>query len=252
MYKVMFVDDEPWAVIDIMHSTPWESTGFSVAGYWDKPTAALEEIVKGKPDLVFTDICMPVLDGFELIKRCREAGSQAEFIILSSYSDFLYAKQAIKSAVLDYCLKPVNPAVLLEILEEIRALLDERNAPIKTMQNVQTDDSQHSSFDDILEHIRENFQNKMLLSHLADHFHFNKNYICHLFKKHANTTFSNYLTQVRIESAKKLLRESALSQSEIAAQVGFADHYYFNRVFKAECGYTPSQYRHGKSKEALS
>ena len=242
MYKVMFVDDEPWAIIDIMHSTPWEDTGFIMTGYWDKPTVAFQEIIKNKPDLIFTDIRMPVWDGFELIKKCREAGSESEFIILSSYSDFLYAKQAIKASVLDYCLKPVNPAILLELLEEIRSMFDDRHTAI---QPIHIEDNQDTPviFNEILIYMQENFHHKLALTHLAGHFHFNKNYICNLFKKHAKTTFITYLTQLRIEASKKLLENSSLSLGEIAKQVGFSDSYYFSRVFKAECGCSPSLYR---------
>jgi len=245
MYKVIFVDDEPWAIIDLMHSIPWESVGFSVAGYFDKPTEAINEILNLHPDIVFTDIRMPVWDGFELIKRCREAGSNAEFIILSSYSEFLLAKQAIKAAVLDYCLKPINPAVMLELLKEIRLILDDKHSDqfILSEEDSRQNNSQEEHFNTILLYIKENYHNKLVLSHLADHFHFNKNYLCHLFKKHTNTTFINYLTLLRIDAAKDLLRESTFTQREIAIKTGFSDSYYFNRVFKAECGCTPSQYR---------
>ena len=250
VYKIMFVDDEPWAVVDMMHSIPWEETGFTVAGYWDKPTVAFEKIIAEQPEVVFTDIRMPTWDGFEMIRRCREAGSMSEFVILSSYSDFLFAKQAIKAAVLDYLLKPVNPVALKEVLEEIRVLLDERHSE----KQVCTEDTKESAegFDNILNYISQNHHLKLDLSHLADHFHFNKNYLCHLFKKHAKTTFISYLTQVRIDAAKILLRESTFYQEEIAARVGFNDQHYFNKVFKAECGCTPLQYRQGINTTAES
>jgi len=244
MYKVMFVDDEPWAIIDLMHTIPWEDIGFTVAGYCDKPTTAINEILSVKPDIVFTDIRMPVWDGFELIKRCRESGAESEFIILSSYSDFLLTKQAIKTAVLDYCLKPVNPTAMIEMLTEMRTILDDKYAgqPLQAEEDIQ-EENHTERFNDILDYIKENYHHKLALTHLANHFHFNKNYICHLFKKHAKTTFITYLTQLRIDAAKELLRDSSLSQVEIAASVGFSNCYYFNKVFKAECGYTPAQYR---------
>ena len=249
MYKVIFVDDEPWAVIDMIHSIPWKDTGFEVFGYYDKPTRAFEQILEHRPDLVFTDIRMPVWDGFELIKRCREAGSEAEFIILSSYSDFPLAKQAIRANVLDYCLKPVNPGVMMDLLDEMRSLLDDKGAePSEIDEDVFKQAEAHEHFNAMLDFIKENYHNKLSMSHLAEHFHYNKNYICHLFKKHANTTFNTYLTSVRIKEAKRLLRSGGLSQGDIAAMVGFRDYYYFNRVFKAECGITPFQYQNKRAK----
>ena len=253
MYKVIFVDDEPWVMIDIIHSIPWKDTGFEVFGYYDKSTQAFEQILQHKPDLVFTDIRMPVWDGFELIKRCREAGCESEFIILSSYSDFQLAKQAIRSNVLDYCLKPVNPGVMIELLEEMRSLLDDKNTELSELSDMEEDTSKqaeaHEHFDAMLDFIKENYHNKLTMTHLAQHFHYNKNYICHLFKKHANTTFNTYLTSLRINEAKRLLRDGNLSQGDIAAMAGFSDYHYFNRVFKAECGITPFQYQKKSSKE---
>ena len=257
MYKVMFVDDEPWAVIDMIHSIPWKDKGFELSGYFDKPTQAFKEIMEHQPDIVFTDILMPVWDGFELIKQCRMAGSESEFIILSSYSDFPLAKQAIRSAVLDYCLKPVNPDAMADLLDEMRSLFDDRKIEqngIKqnaydgheedaTGADVLKQAKTHEHFDAMLKFIEEHYHSRLVMTHLAEHFHYNKNYICYLFKKHGHTTFTTYLTNVRINEAKRLLRDGTLSQSDIAVKVGFRDYYYFNKVFKAECGITPLQYQ---------
>ena len=256
MYKVMFVDDEPWAVIDMIHSIPWEEKGFEVSGYFDKPTQAFKEIIAQQPDIVFTDIRMPVWDGFELIKQCRMAGSESEFIILSSYSDFPLAKQAIRAAVLDYCLKPVNPDVMTDLLDEMRSLLDDRNIEREELENAYEKQAEedadednlkhakaHERFNAMLDFIKEHYHNRLVMTHLAEHFHYNKNYICYLFKKYGNTTFTTYLTQVRINEAQRLLRDGVLSQGDIAVKVGFRDYYYFNKVFKAECGITPLQYQ---------
>ena len=248
MYKVMFVDDEPWAVIDMIHSIPWQDSGFEVSGYFDKPTFAFEQILEHQPDLVFTDIRMPAWDGFELINRCRNAGSESEFIILSSYSDFPLTKKAIKAAVLDYCLKPVNPDAMIDLLYEMRALLDDKKIEQKHNEIDEIDESYpkadaHETFNAMLDFIKEHYHSRLTMTHLAEHFHYNKNYICHLFKKHVNTTFTTYLTGIRIQEAKRLLREGSLSQGDIAAKVGFRDYYYFNKVFKAECGITPFQYQ---------
>jgi YesN/AraC family two-component response regulator len=128
MYKVLFVDDEPWVIIDILHSIPWARLGFEVIGHYENPREAKAVILETKPQLAFVDINMPVMNGFELIRQCREEGSESAFVILSAYSDFEFAKQAIKAAVLDYCLKPVNPVALIKTLEEIRKQLDEKEA----------------------------------------------------------------------------------------------------------------------------
>lgn len=257
MYKVLFVDDEPWAIIDIIHSISWNEQGFYILGHYENPQEAIEAILALQPDLVFTDIMMPGLDGFEVIRRCREQGSESQFIILSGHSDFDFAKKAIRAAVLDYCLKPVNPKAIVRLLDEIKPLLEDKRVekqevvlPIEIP--AATEEDRSDQFETILQYIRENYGSKLVLTQLAQRFSFNKNYICHLFKKHTNNTFTSYLTQIRIQAAKQLLADTSISQSDIAAQTGFMDYYYFNKVFKAECGQTPYQYRKSlqQSKEA--
>lgn len=254
MYKVLFVDDEPWAVIDIMHSISWEEQGFHVLGHYEKPREAVAAILEQQPDLVFTDIRMPVWDGFEVIRRCREGGSDAEFIILSGYSDFELAKRAIRAAVLDYCLKPVNPAALVKLLEEIKPILADKRILRQeglgeTAEFTPGEEEKNDQFQNILTYIQENYASKLVLTQLASQFNFNKNYICYLFKKHAGTTFTAYVTHIRIEEAKKMLRTTRMTQSDIAAATGFMDYYYFNKVFKTECGLTPYQYRRREQAE---
>jgi YesN/AraC family two-component response regulator len=248
MYTVLFVDDEPWVIIDILHSIPWEKLGFEVIGHYDKPRKAKGVILAQKPHLVFVDINMPVMNGFELIRACREAGSDSAFVILSAYSDFEFAKQAIKAAVLDYCLKPVNPVAMIAVLEDIRAQLDERESVKKAEEAADRENAgvpplSNERFGHILQYVRSNFNTKLLLQEIADEFSLSKNYICFLFKKHTGGTFSNYITAQRIERSKELLETTELPLYAIAEDAGFMDSYYFNRVFKSACGVPPHKYR---------
>jgi len=247
MYKVILVDDEPWAIIDILHSITWEDFGFTVFGHYNKPVRAMEMVLTEKPDVVFTDIRMPVMDGFELIRQCRRQGCEAAFVLLSSYSDFEYAQEAIRMSVMDYCLKPVNPEALARQLQNLRERLDEQALSRKSRELLilpenDFQDEPHS-FQQILAYIRENYQRKVTLAEISALFSFNRTYICSLFKRNSETTFSAYLNNVRIQAAKQLLESTLMPMGEIAEQTGFADDYYFNKVFKSICGVTPYQYR---------
>jgi YesN/AraC family two-component response regulator len=86
---------------------------------------------------------------------------------------------------------------------------------------------------------------------LAERFCFNKNYICSLFKKYTGGTFSWYILKLRIDESKKLLESTNLPLRIIAAETGFSDNCYFNRVFKAICGIPPHHYRLRKGQEPL-
>ena len=247
MYKVLFVDDEPWAIIDLLHSIPWKDLGFDVIGYYEHALEAKEAVLSKNPHLIFVDINMPVINGFELIRQCKEAGSFAEFVILSAYSDFEFAKEAIKAEVLDYCLKPINPVSMITMLEDIRARLEKKNAGKKASGDLPEDAGYVSEgearFNRIIVYVKSHYNTKLSLRKLADEFAVNKNYICCLFRKYTGSTFSNYLIKLRIEKSKQLLETSDMPMNIIAERIGFMDGYYFNRVFKSACGIPPHKYR---------
>ena len=81
------------------------------------------------------------------------------------------------------------------------------------------------------------------LEQIADAFGFSKNYICQLFKKHFDTTFSIYITKKRMIRAKEMLADKTLSVKEIAYDLGYADYHHFYRTFKNYYGYSPKENR---------
>lgn len=83
----------------------------------------------------------------------------------------------------------------------------------------------------------------MSLSVLAEEFHLNPQYISQLFKNEIGVNFLSYLTNIRMENAKKLLLSTSLSIAEVADRSGFGDYRVFTKVFKKSEGITPSQYR---------
>ncbi|CAI6084153.1 response regulator transcription factor [Cohnella sp. JJ-181] len=125
MRKIILVDDEMFARKGLAGLIAWEQYGFEVAGEAEDGEEALALIGRIAPDVVVTDIRMPVLDGLELIREARERGyPDTRFIIISGYSDFKYAQQAVRFGVQDYLLKPIDEyeliACLVRIGEELR------------------------------------------------------------------------------------------------------------------------------------
>ena len=78
---------------------------------------------------------------------------------------------------------------------------------------------------------------------LAEQFHLSSQYISQLFKSEIGVKFLAYLTNVRMEQAKKLLLSSDLPIAEVAERSGYGDYRVFTKVFKKSEGITPSQYR---------
>lgn len=105
MYRVMIVDDEPLILAGVTSLIEWEDYNCTIAAKATNGQNALEMIADVNPDIIITDIKMPAMDGIELMKRCREAKSQAAFIILTNLEEFGLAKQAVKFGAIDYLVK---------------------------------------------------------------------------------------------------------------------------------------------------
>ena len=107
MYSVVIIDDNKIAVEAISKSTDWEKCGCRVAGTAYDGIAGLELIHDAAPDIVIIDIQMPGFNGLDVIKKIKGARKDVQFIIISGYSQFEYAQQAIRYGVCDYLLKPI-------------------------------------------------------------------------------------------------------------------------------------------------
>ena len=88
MYRVMLVDDEPWTLKGIQETFKWDNYGLNVIGAYESATLALQEILEKKPDVVFTDIRMPILNGMELLNEIRKNELDIEVIIISGFGQF--------------------------------------------------------------------------------------------------------------------------------------------------------------------
>ena len=124
MYKVILVDDEYLTRDAISRNTPWKDVDFTLVGTAENGKAAIALIEEAEPDLILTDICMPVLDGIGLAAYVHEHHPDIMVVIISGYDDFDYAKQAMSYEVADYILKPITSTELVEELEKIHKKLD--------------------------------------------------------------------------------------------------------------------------------
>ena len=119
MYKVLIVDDEPIVREGLEWIIEWEKYNYQVIGTAENGKEGLEKIRSLQPELVVTDIRMPEISGIEMIRQARKEGIDCECIILSGYSDFSYAQEAIELGMLSYLLKPIDEDELIRSLEKI-------------------------------------------------------------------------------------------------------------------------------------
>ena len=125
MYTVVFADDEIELRQAILQRIDWAGLGFSVVADAENGVEALEAVEQYEPDLLITDIRMPLMTGIELARRVREVCPATQIVFLSGYDDFGYAQEAIRYNVISYLLKPISAAELSEELGHIRAKMDE-------------------------------------------------------------------------------------------------------------------------------
>ena len=120
MLKVLIADDEKMICSLISQLLDWNALGYEIVGMAYTGVDAYEMIRKEQPDVIISDIRMPGYDGIELIKRTKEAGIEAEFVMISGFKQFEYAQNAMKYGVKYYLLKPIEEDKLQEIAEEIK------------------------------------------------------------------------------------------------------------------------------------
>ena len=126
MIKIFLVEDEMIIRRGIKNSIEWEKEGYQFVGEASDGELALPMIIREKPDIVMTDIKMPFMDGLAFIKELRGFMPDVPVIILSGFSDFEYAKEAIRYQVSNYLLKPVSTEELALTLIELKEKLDEK------------------------------------------------------------------------------------------------------------------------------
>lgn len=124
MYKLLIVDDEEEVRHGIVKKIDWNRFGFEVIGEAENGREALDIIEENVPDLIITDISMPLMNGIELAAEVKAHYPMIKMVILTGFDDFKFAQAAIKHGVSEYILKPVLPQDLNELLGRLRAQMD--------------------------------------------------------------------------------------------------------------------------------
>src|SRR5690554_290522 len=124
MYSVLLVDDERTILDGISSIVDWEEQGVTLSGTANNGVEALEFIKEYQPDIVISDIMMPGLNGIQLVQKTFKTHPLIKFILLSGYSEFEYARQAMGYGVKHYLLKPSNEDIISEAIGEVVSELD--------------------------------------------------------------------------------------------------------------------------------
>ena len=138
MYKVIVVDDEPTSLDHVCMILERNFPDVHIVGRANHGEAALELMNEVQPDLLFTDVRMPVMDGIALVKEVKAKYPEVLSVIISGYSEFEYAREALGAGVCDYLLKPLTPSDMSRLMEQLEKQLEEtfcqkRNEMLKRM-----------------------------------------------------------------------------------------------------------------------
>lgn len=137
MYKVFLVEDEIVVRQGIKNNINWEEEGFVIAGDESDGELAYPLILKEQPDILITDIKMPFMDGLELSKLIKKEMPQLKIIIISGYSDFGYAQQAIDIGITEYILKPVTSSKLMTAVKNAVAVIEKERRDKQMLEQYQ-------------------------------------------------------------------------------------------------------------------
>lgn len=198
-----------------------------------------------KPDMILMDMKMPGIDGVAAIKKIKRMAPDTKFIVVSAYDTFTYAQEVMREGVKDYLLKPTKKEDVIHavgrVIREIRA---EQSGQQPTTPNGQDNDHEgYSLLKEAQAYVDDYFRDAITLEDVAAHIGLSPQYLSKLFKQTAGQTFIDYVTQLRIHEAERLLKSTHLSHKQICFEVGYHDPNYFSRVFKKITGQSPSTYR---------
>lgn len=122
MYSIIIVDDQRSVVDKMIKYVNWNELGVKVEGTACNGRDGYDKIMQLRPDIVMTDISMPVWDGLEMIRQLKKSGLSPKFVILTGYEDFEYAKVAVKYGVFDYIVKPALPKNIYDAMKKVVSL----------------------------------------------------------------------------------------------------------------------------------
>ncbi|SDO04327.1 two-component system, response regulator YesN [Paenibacillus sp. yr247] len=132
MWKIAIIDDDRQVLKGMKQVIPWEEIGAEWVGESVNGARGLELIRETKPDIVITDIYMPVMSGLKMIEILREEGYMGRILLHSGYSDFEVARQALRLNVEDYLSKPVSRNTIREaLIRTMDAIQHENNIKVE-------------------------------------------------------------------------------------------------------------------------
>lgn len=256
MFKIIIVEDEIFIRKGLSYLMNWPDLDCVVVGEASDGEEGLNLIDTLHPDIVISDIRMPVMDGLQMLSEAMKTCSFLS-VLLSGYSDFEYARQGILLGVKDYITKPVDFDQLRDCILKLTAELKDTQAHkshlsqaeyiIQMNSILDTENTDKNAANDnyvstMLHYIHKNYEGRITLQEISQQLGISASYLNTKFKQLTGYTFNSYLNRYRVIRALELMRLKDMKIYEIAEKTGFYDYKYFIKVFKKYTGCTPSRF----------
>lgn len=247
MLKMLIVDDEAYVreiLAELVDSRFRDQFQIRMAqnGRQAVDTAAL-----WSPDVILMDIEMPGLNGLDAAGKILETDADCKIIFITAYSLFHYAQAAVKLGACDYILKPVNGEEVRRAIQLAIRQSQTRQQLVQMVTQLPEElpgDKTALLMERIQKYLQHNYMRcDISLNSVSEMLQMNASYFSCIFKKAVGMNFVDYLTELRMNAAKSLLRDPLRSTAEVASMVGYESPNYFARAFKKKTGLTPTEFR---------
>jgi two-component system, response regulator YesN len=252
-FRVLIVDDEYLIRNFLKLSINWENYEMEIVGEASNSREALDLVDEYIPDIIFTDICIPFIDGIEFSKIVLERFPNIKIVIITGHKKFEYARRSIKVGVYDFILKPIEEEEIEKLLLELKLKIESERLEetqfkkLKFIMKVDDNNQiENQMISQVKDYVKENIDNPDIsLTSIANQFYVSPTHLSRLFRQCCPETFIEYVTKVRIEKVIHLLNETDLKVYEIAEFVG-VDPHYLSVIFKKNLGISINDYKKNK------
>jgi two-component system response regulator YesN len=277
MYQILIVDDEILVRTNIKMMIDWDGSDFCLCGEAANGVDALSILREKHPEIVFTDMKMPVMDGLALSDEIAKFFSDIALIALSNYDDFEYVRDVLKNGAVDYILKHMESSqiiftdlfgVISTVCKQYHikqtSIFSGGNSIPNILSSYDFDKIMlrfELLFEQVISHmpsaeeshyshyikaavdlIYQDYKKNISQQNIADKLGISGSYLSSLFKSETGTGFSEYVADFRLKKAENPFKNGENNIREVAMMCGFYDYYYFFKVFKKKYSMTPNEF----------
>ncbi len=249
MINLLIMDDEE-IIVDglfwLLDKEKYRSLKIYKAYYADE---GLDIIRNHAIDIVLSDISMPGMSGLELFDTVNRMKLNVKFIFLTAHDNFSYIQTALRSGGFDYILKTEPDEVITAAVDRVIDKIEQEREEEASEILIDSDDdglntkAYNHIIDYVNKYINEHINEDISVNRLSELVYLNPSYFSRLYKQSTGIPVTHYIAEVKLEYAKRMLKDSNMKINQIAEKLGFDSVSYFIRFFKKYMKYSPQDYR---------